>query len=124
MIGENPPTPFICPKLTSVKTTKRKELFTDNIKSTLEAFSQAKVEDCEIQLISNGEKSKFLLKVPEESRGSISRLKGVIESSALVVKEDDPTEYDDVMKIIQQLQCEFFVDQSGGEVVALVGKPA
>jgi len=105
-----------------MKTTKRKELFTENIRITLEAFSRAKVQDCEIQLIPNGEKSKFLLRVPDEKRGSISRLKGVIESSALVVKEDDPTEYDDVLKIIEQLQCEFFVDQSGGEVVALVGK--
>jgi hypothetical protein len=106
-----------------MKTTKRKELFTDNIKGTLEAFSRAKLEDCEIQLIPNGQKSKFLLKVPDEKRGSISQFKGVVESSALVVKEEDPTEYDDVMKIIEQLECEFFVDQSGGEVVALVGNP-
>ena len=52
------------------------------------------------QLITKGKKNKFLLRVPDKKKKIVKKFIGLTESSAIVIQGDDPTEYDDVMKII------------------------
>lgn len=102
-----------------MKTTKHKELYASDIKNILESLYISKDEGfCSI--LSQKEKQTFPTEDPGLENYIGKKFNVIIHSDIIVNKEEDTAEYGDVMKFVNHLNCNLFVDQNGGEVVALL----